>query len=62
VQGEPVRLRPDGTFTMRLSLPDKRQVIPAVAASSDGVEQRTAVIALERNTKYMEPVIRESAD
>ena len=62
VQGEPVRLRPDGTFTMRLSLPDKRQVIPAVSASSDGVEQRTVVIALERNTKYMEPVIRESAD
>jgi hypothetical protein len=62
VQGEPVRLRPDGTFTMRLSLPDKRQVIPAVAASADGVEQRTAVIALERNTKYMEPLIRESAD
>jgi hypothetical protein len=62
VQGEPVRLRPDGTFTMRLTLPDKRQVIPAVSASADGVEQRTVVVAIERNTKYMEPLIRESVD
>jgi hypothetical protein len=57
VQGEP-----DGTFTMRLCLPDKRQVIPAVSASADGVEQRTVVVAIERNTKYMEPLIREAAD
>ena len=31
LQGEPVKLRPDGTFTMRFSLPDSRQIIPAVA-------------------------------
>lgn len=57
--GEPVQLGPDGTFTVRVPLPDKRQVIPLVAGRSDGVEQQTIVLAIERNTKVMEPVIRE---
>jgi hypothetical protein len=59
LQGEPIKLRPDGTFTMRYSLPDSRQIIPAVAASADGVEERTIVLAVERNTKHLEPVINE---
>ena len=45
---------------MRFNLSDKRQVIPVVANSSDGVEQRTILLAVERNTKVMDPVIRES--
>jgi hypothetical protein len=57
--GEPVKLRPDGSFSARVSLPDRRQVLPLVAASSDGVEQRTIVIAVERNTKVLEPVVRD---
>lgn len=59
LQGEPVKLRPDGTFTMRFSLPDNRQIIPATAASADGVEERTIVLAVERNTKHLEPMIHE---
>jgi len=59
LQGEPVKLRPDGTFTMRFSLPDSRQIIPATAASADGVEERTIVLAVERNTKHLEPMIHE---
>jgi hypothetical protein len=59
LQGDPVRLRPDGTFTVRFNLPNCRQVIPAVASSADGVEQRTIVLAVERNTKTMEPLLRE---
>ncbi len=59
LQGEPIKLRSDGTFTMRFSLPDSRQIIPAVAASADGVEERTIVLAVERNTKHLEPVINE---
>ncbi len=59
---EPVRLRPDGTFTMRFRLPNCRQVIPAVACSADGVEQRTIVLAVERNTKFLEPIIRDAND
>jgi hypothetical protein len=59
LQGEPIKLRPDGTFTMRYSLPDSRQIIPAVAASADGVEERTIVLAVERNTKHLEPMIHD---
>lgn len=59
LQGDPIKLRPDGTFTVRYSLPDSRQIIPAVAASADGVEERTIVLAVERNTKHLEPVINE---
>jgi hypothetical protein len=60
LQGEPVKLRPDGTFTMRFSLPDSRQIIPAVATSADGIEERTIVLAVERNTKQLEPMIHEN--
>jgi hypothetical protein len=59
LQGEPVKLRSDGTFTMRFSLPDSRQIIPATAASADGVEERTIVLAVERNTKHLEPMIHD---
>src|SRR5439155_12728691 len=58
LQGEPVQLRSDGTFTVRFSLPDSRQIIPAVATSPDGIEERTIVLAVERNTKQLDPVIR----
>lgn len=59
LQGEPVPLRSDGSFTVRMSLPDRRQVIPVVASSPDGVEQRTIILAVERNTKVLEPRTRE---
>ncbi len=59
LKGEPVQLRSDGTFAVRLSLPDRRQVIPIVVSSVDGVEQRTVILAVERNTKRMEPVVRD---
>ena len=62
LQGEPVQLRSDGTFTMRFSLPDGRQIIPAVAVSADGIEERTIVLAVERNTKQLEPLIRENRE
>jgi hypothetical protein len=60
LQGEPVQLRSDGTFTVRFTLPDSRQIIPAVAASADGVEERTIVLAVERNTKELEPMIHDN--
>lgn len=62
LSGDPVKVRADGTFTVRLAMPDKRQVIPVVAASADGFEQRTVVLAIERNTKVMEPVTHENND
>jgi len=56
---DPVSLKNDGTFAMWFSLPDSRQIIPAVATSSDGVEERTIVLAVERNTKYLDPMIHD---
>ncbi len=56
VGGNPVKLQPDGSFTVRLKMPDKRQVLPVTAESRDGLRQRTTVIAVERNTKVMEVV------
>jgi hypothetical protein len=61
LRGEPVKLRSDGTFLVRMSMPNQRQVIPLVACSADGSQQRTVVLAIERNTKVMEPVIREAS-
>jgi hypothetical protein len=43
-------------------MPDKRQVLPVVASTPDGVQQRTSVIAVERNTKVLEPMVRESSE
>jgi len=59
LQGEPVKVRPDGSFRARFSLPDNRQIIPAVCSSPDGVEERTVVLAIERNTKELEPMIHD---
>lgn len=62
INGEPIKLRPDGSFTLRQPMPDRRQVLPLVASTPDGVEQRTIVIAVERNTKVLEPMVREMND
>lgn len=62
LSGDPVAIRPDGSFTMRFNLPNARMVIPAVSSSADGVEQRTIVLAIERNTKVLEPLVRDAND
>lgn len=59
LNGEPVALRSDGTFALRVPFPDRRQVLPAVACSRDGSQQRTIIVAVERNTKIMEPLESE---
>ena len=59
---EPVKVRTDGTFSIRMPLPDRRQVLPATAKSRDGVDEQTVVIAVERNTKVMEPLSLDSDD
>lgn len=62
LRGEPVHLRSDGSFAIRFSLPDRRHVLPVVASSPDGGQQRTIVLAVDRNTKVMDPVIREPGE
>ncbi len=56
IGGRPVKLQADGSFTVRMELADKRQVLPVTCESRDGLRQRTTVIAVERNTKVMETV------
>lgn len=51
VQGKEIKLRPDGTFTLRFALPDGKQVIPVKAISSDQIEERTITPIVSRETK-----------
>ena len=62
LQGEPVKVSPDGTFRVRVDFPNKRQVLPIIASTPDGQERQTVVVAVERNTKTMEAVGRDVAD
>ena len=54
--GEKIPVSKEGRFALRLSLPNGRQVIPAVNTSSNKRRQQTIVLAIERNTKELEPV------
>ena len=62
LRGEPVRLRSDGSFAVRFNLPNRRHVLPMVASSRDGAEQRTIVLAIDRNTKVMEPISHDPTE
>ena len=59
LQGEPVKVNESGAFLVKMDLPDKRQIFPIVARSQDGIEQRTIALAIERNTKIMDPVTHD---
>jgi len=59
IQGTPVKLRPDGTFTLRYALPNGRQFIPAVAISADGIEERTITLSITRRTEVKQPRIMQ---
>jgi hypothetical protein len=62
LHGEPVHLRSDGTFAVSFNLPERRHILPVVASSPSGAEQRTIVLSIDRNTKIMEPLIREVSE
>ncbi len=51
VQGKPVRLRPDGTFSLRYALPDGDQHIPVHAVNSDGDMERTITPIVKKFTR-----------
>jgi hypothetical protein len=50
IQGNPIQLRSDGTFTLRFALPDGQEVIPIKATSSDGKDEITITPVVERRT------------
>jgi hypothetical protein len=54
VQGDPVDLRDDGSFTIRVNQPEGRQVVAFTAVSPRGSERRMIVLGIERNTKELE--------
>ena len=62
IQGEPVDVANDGSFRIRLEMPNRLQVIPIYGQSASGLEQQTVVLAIERNTRLMEPVPTSEAD
>jgi hypothetical protein len=51
LQGRPISLNPDGTFSVRFALPDGEQVIPATAESKDGTEKRTITPTVTKKTE-----------
>ena len=51
IQGQPVHLKSDGTFSVRMSLPDGAQVIPVEAISPDQQEARTITPTVTRKTE-----------
>ena len=59
MQGRPVPLRPDGTFTLRYGLPDGKFVFDCRAESSDGVEARTITPVVGRCTERPAPVCKD---
>ncbi|MBN1492990.1 MAG: DUF4912 domain-containing protein [Candidatus Omnitrophica bacterium] len=51
VEGKPVKLRPDGTFSLRYHLPDGVMRLPVKAISSDGVDERQKSVKVNKETK-----------
>lgn len=58
MQGRPVQLRPDGTFTLRYGLPDGKFVFDCHAESYDGIEERVITPIVNRNTERPAPVFK----
>ncbi|HXF09517.1 MAG TPA: hypothetical protein VN625_01950, partial [Desulfuromonadaceae bacterium] len=51
--GRQIKLRPDGSFSYRFSLPDGKYDLPAVAVSADGTDSRAAELKFGRSTQYL---------
>lgn len=51
VQGQPIKLNKDGTFSLRFVLPNGAQVIPVKAVSFDKKDQRTITPVVSKETK-----------
>jgi hypothetical protein len=51
VDGQPVVLRPDGSFTLRMALPDGLKIIPVTAQSNDGKDKITITPVVSKETR-----------
>jgi hypothetical protein len=52
IGGRTIKLRPDGSFSYRFSLPDGKYDLPAIATSADGTDSRSAGLKFSRDTQY----------
>lgn len=52
IGGQPMALRSDGSFTLRMALPDGTYHLPVEATSSDGKETITIAPTVNRHTQY----------
>jgi hypothetical protein len=48
--GQKIRLREDGTFSVRMAFPDGKITIPIVAVAEDGEQRRGMVMRFDRAT------------
>jgi len=58
IQGKEVKLRGDGTFSLRFALPDGKIKLPVTATSGDGKEERTVNTAVNKSSKEKAPVLK----
>lgn len=58
VQGKELKLRPDGTFSLRFALPDGAIELPVTAVSGDKIEERTIETKVTKKSQKKEPVLK----
>jgi hypothetical protein len=52
IGGRDVRLKPDGSFSLRFALPDGHYALPVTAVSADQTDSRAAELRFDRQTEY----------
>ncbi|MGI6401860.1 MAG: DUF4912 domain-containing protein [Thermoguttaceae bacterium] len=62
IRDEQIPTRADGSFSVRLNLPERRHVFPVVATSLDESESQTIVLSVDRNTKVLDTVYKEDEE
>ncbi|MBI3087423.1 MAG: DUF4912 domain-containing protein [Candidatus Omnitrophica bacterium] len=62
IQEQPVALRPDGTFSVRMHLPDGTQTIPVEAVSADRQDARAITTTVTRQTDGQPAAARERSE
>lgn len=61
VQGQTVQLNPDGTFSLRFSLPDGKLGIPIEAVNKDGDLSESIEFTINRKTQVPSPIVSAGA-
>ena len=58
IQGQAIKLKADGTFSVRMALPDGTQTIPVEATSPDRQETKTLTPVVTRQTETQKSEVR----